>query len=95
MAAVSAVAARPFTAVVSEAVGWRSTVAVFVRRPSSMAADTASYIVTRSTGRTSIHRHHFPPARFYYAPAYYTLPGLLSIRGCCRVIWTYYGPRKI
>ena len=53
MAAVSAVAARPFTAVVSEAVGWRSTVAVFVGGPSFMAADTASYIVTRSTGRTS------------------------------------------
>ena len=99
MAAASAVAARPFTAVVSEVVGWRSTVAVFVRRPSSMAADTASHIVTRFHRSHFVHRHHFGHRRFfhrrfYYAPAYYTYPAYYYPRRC-RVIWTYYGPRKI
>ena len=39
------------------------------------------------------HRRHFH-SRFYYAPAYYTYPAYYYPRRC-RVIWTYYGPRKI
>ena len=35
------------------------------------------------------HRHHFH-RRFYYAPSYYNYP-----HRYCRVVWTYYGPRKI
>jgi hypothetical protein len=34
--------------------------------------------------------HHFFHRRFYYAPSYYYYP-----HRYCRVIWTYYGPRKI
>ena len=41
------------------------------------------------------HRRHFH-RRFYYAPAYYGYPGYYGYRyRYCRVIWTYYGPRKI
>jgi hypothetical protein len=39
------------------------------------------------------HRRHFH-SRFYIAPAYYTYPAYYYPRRC-RVIWTYYGPRKI
>ncbi|WKA28954.1 hypothetical protein [Bradyrhizobium roseum] len=41
------------------------------------------------------HRHHFH--RRYYAPRYYGYPGYhYGYRHrYCRVIWTYYGPRKI
>jgi len=39
------------------------------------------------------HRRHFH-SRFYYAPAYYSYPAYYYPRRC-RVIWTYYGPRKI
>jgi hypothetical protein len=35
------------------------------------------------------HRHHFH-RRFYAAPAYYAYP-----HRYCRVVWTYYGPRRI
>jgi len=46
-----------------------------------------------------VHRHHFGHRRvfhrrFYAAPAYYTYPAYYYPRRC-RVIWTYYGPRKI
>jgi hypothetical protein len=39
--------------------------------------------------RFAHHRHHFH-RRFYYAPSYYYYPPRY-----CRVVWTYYGPRKI
>jgi hypothetical protein len=39
------------------------------------------------------HRRHFH-SRFYLAPAYYTYPAYYYPRRC-RVILTYYGPRKI
>ena len=35
-------------------------------------------------------RHHRVHRHFYYAPSYYYYP-----HRYCRVIWTYYGPRKI
>ncbi|MEH2504856.1 hypothetical protein V1290_003667 [Bradyrhizobium sp. AZCC 1578] len=39
------------------------------------------------------HRRHFH-SRFYFAPAYYAYPAYYyPLR--CRVIWTYYGPRRI
>ena len=41
------------------------------------------------------HRRHFH-RRFYVAPAYYGYPSYYGYRHrYCRVIWTYYGPRKI
>lgn len=41
------------------------------------------------------HRRHFH-RRIYYAPSYYAYPRYYSYpRRYCRVIWTYYGPRKI
>ena len=44
--------------------------------------------------RFAHHRHHFHRhffhRRFYYAPSYYYYPPRY-----CRVVWTYYGPRKI
>jgi hypothetical protein len=39
--------------------------------------------------RHHFHRHHFH-RHFYYAPSYYYYP-----HRYCRVVWTYYGPRKI
>ena len=40
------------------------------------------------------HRHHFH--RRFYAPRYYGYPYYYGYRHrYCRVIWTYYGPRKI
>jgi hypothetical protein len=40
------------------------------------------------------HRHHFH--RRFYAPSYYGYPYSYGYRHrYCRVIWTYYGPRKI
>ena len=40
------------------------------------------------------HRHHFH--RRFYAPGYYGYPYYHGYRHrYCRVIWTYYGPRKI
>jgi hypothetical protein len=40
------------------------------------------------------HRHHFH--RRFYAPSYYGYPYYYGYRHrYCRVIWTYYGPRKI
>ncbi len=40
------------------------------------------------------HRHHFH--RRFYAPRYYSYPYYHGYRHrYCRVIWTYYGPRKI
>ena len=40
------------------------------------------------------HRHHFH--RRFYAPRYYAYPYYHGYRHrYCRVIWTYYGPRKI
>lgn len=40
------------------------------------------------------HRHHFH--RRFYAPRYYSYPYYYGYRHrYCRVIWTYYGPRKI
>ena len=41
------------------------------------------------------HRRHFH-RRFYVAPDYYGYPAYYGYRHrYCRVIWTYYGPRKI
>ncbi|HTG06192.1 MAG TPA: hypothetical protein VK635_19340 [Bradyrhizobium sp.] len=42
----------------------------------------------RHGGHRFAHRHHFH-RRFYYAPSYYYHPHR------CRVVWTYYGPRRI
>jgi hypothetical protein len=42
----------------------------------------------RFAGVHRFHRHHFH-RRFYYAPSYYHYPRR------CRIVWTYYGPRKI
>jgi hypothetical protein len=39
-------------------------------------------------GHRFAHRHHFH-RHFYYAPSYYYYPHR------CRVVWTYYGPRRI
>jgi hypothetical protein len=41
------------------------------------------------------HRHHFH--RRFYAPRYYAYPGYYYgyRHRYCRIIWTYYGPRKI
>jgi hypothetical protein len=39
------------------------------------------------------HRRHFH-RRFYYAPSYY-YPRYYSYPRYCRIVWTYYGPRKI
>jgi len=46
--------------------------------------------------RHAYHRPHFRHRHFhrgfyrsYYAPAYYSYPRR------CRIVWTYYGPRKI
>jgi hypothetical protein len=43
----------------------------------------------RYGGYRFAHRHHFH-RHFYYAPSYYYYP-----QRYCRVIWTYYGPRRI
>lgn len=40
------------------------------------------------------HRRHFH-RRFYVAPAYYGYPSYGYRHRYCRVVWTYYGPRKI
>ena len=40
------------------------------------------------------HRRHFH-RRFYYAPAYYGYPYYGYRYRYCRVVWTYYGPRRI
>ena len=39
------------------------------------------------------HRHHFRPRYYGYAPVYY--PQRYYPRRFCKVVWTYYGPRKI
>jgi hypothetical protein len=41
------------------------------------------------------HRHHFH--RRFYAPSYYAYPGYYYgyRHRYCRIVWTYYGPRKI
>jgi len=42
------------------------------------------------------YRHHHRFHRRYYAPAYYDYPRYhVYPRRYCRVVWTYYGPRKI
>jgi hypothetical protein len=40
------------------------------------------------------HRHHFRPRYYGYAPAYYPQRYYYP-RRFCKVVWTYYGPRKI
>lgn len=40
------------------------------------------------------HRHHFRPRYYGYAPYYYPQRYYYPHR-YCRVVWTYYGPRKI
>jgi hypothetical protein len=44
--------------------------------------------------RPYFHRHHHFHRRFYYAPSYY-YPNYYYPYRRCRIIWTYYGPRKI
>jgi hypothetical protein len=43
------------------------------------------------------HRHHFFRPRYYgyYGPSYYYGPRYYQPRRFCRIVWTYYGPRKI
>ena len=43
----------------------------------------------RHGGFRFAHRHHFRPRFYGYAPYYYSYPHR------CRVVWTYYGPRRI
>jgi hypothetical protein len=43
----------------------------------------------RHGGFRFAHRHHFR-RHFYYAPSYSYYP-----HRYCRIVWTYYGPRKI
>ena len=70
-------------------------VAAFVPRPCSAAAACATDIATSITGRTSI-TTGITSIGVYYAPAYYGYPYYYGYRHrYCRVIWTYYGPRKI
>ena len=104
MAVGSGAAGLRFTAAGSEAV--RSTAAAFVprrcsavaaiaRRGSSMAAAIATDIGTPITGRISITTGVTSIGAFY-APVYYGYPRYYGYRHrYCRVIWTYYGPRKI
>jgi hypothetical protein len=40
------------------------------------------------------HRHHFRPRYYGYAPVYYPQRYYYP-RRFCKVVWTYYGPRKI
>lgn len=40
------------------------------------------------------HRHHFRPRYYGYAPVYYP-QRYYQPRRFCKVVWTYYGPRKI
>lgn len=40
------------------------------------------------------HRHHFRPRYYGYAPVYYP-QRYYHPRRFCKVVWTYYGPRKI
>ena len=44
--------------------------------------------------RHHFHRHHFH-RRIFYAPAYYAPSYYYYPRRHCRIVWTYYGPRKI
>ena len=104
MAVVSGAAGLRSMAAGSEAV--RSTAAAFVRhrcsgaaviarRASSTAAAIATDIVTPITGRISITTGVTSIGAFY-APVYYGYPYYQGYRHrYCRVIWTYYGPRKI
>jgi hypothetical protein len=41
-------------------------------------------------GHRFVHRHRFFHRHFYYAPSYSYYP-----HRYCRIVWTYYGPRKI
>ena len=69
--------------------------AAFVRPVSSMAAAIATDTVTPITGPTSTTGVISIDASTV-APAYYGYPATMAIRHrYCRVIWTYYGPRKI
>jgi hypothetical protein len=47
------------------------------------------YGAYRSGGFRFAHRHHFRPRFYGYAPYYYSYPHR------CRIVWTYYGPRRI
>jgi hypothetical protein len=45
--------------------------------------------VVRHGGFRFAHRHHFRQRFYGYAPYYYSYPHR------CRIVWTYYGPRRI
>ena len=78
----------------SEAVALRSIVAAFAPRPCSAAAACATEYRHVYHRPHFHHRHHFH--RRFYAPSYYAYPYYYGYRHrYCRVIWTYYGPRKI
>jgi len=47
------------------------------------------YGAYRYGGFRFAHRHHFRPRFYGYVPYYYSYP----LR--CRIVWTYYGPRRI
>jgi hypothetical protein len=78
----------------SEAVVLRSIVAAFAPRR-FFRGGGMRYGVRRVYHRPHFHhRHHFH--RRFYAPSYYGYPYYYGYRHrYCRVIWTYYGPRKI
>ena len=72
----------------------RSVVAAFAPRRVFMAAAIATDIATSITGRTST--TGITSTGGSMAPAYYGYPYYYGYRHrYCRVIWTYYGPRKI
>ena len=52
------------------------------------------YSGTRYGGYRFAHRHHHFRRHFYYGPSYYDYPYYSHYRRC-RVIWTYYGPRRV
>jgi hypothetical protein len=52
------------------------------------------YSGTRYGGYRFAHRHHHFHRHFYYGPSYYDYP-YYSHHRRCRVIWTYYGPRRV
>jgi hypothetical protein len=49
----------------------------------------------RYGGHRFAHRHHHFHRRFFYGPSYYDDYPYYSHYRRCRVIWTYYGPRRV
>ena len=73
--------------------GFRSSGAVFrgggFRAGHAFRGSGYRYGAYRYGGFRVAHRHHFRPRYYGYAPYYYSYPRR------CRIVWTYYGPRRI